>query len=143
MIFNSNRLELRKLYFDSWHKHLTKQTLSDLETQIVRVIEYHPEYQHYLANQDNLDKDFPPELGETNPFLHMGLHLGLIEQVVTNRPSGISTIYQQLCAKYQDEHKVQHDMMDYLAESIWSSQKYQTLADEARYIDQLKQLLLK
>ena len=63
MIFSSDRIELRKLYFDSWHKYLTKQPLTDLETQIARIIEHHPEYHHYLSNLDNLDKDFPPEVG--------------------------------------------------------------------------------
>ncbi|WP_192484633.1 MULTISPECIES: DUF1841 family protein [Cysteiniphilum] len=141
MIFSSDRLELRKLYFDSWHKYLTKQPLTDLETQITRIIEHHPEYHHYLSNLDNLDKDFPPEIGETNPFLHMGLHMGLIEQVVTNRPYGIHQIYQQLCQQQHDEHKVQHMMMDHLAESIWSAQKHHVPPDESNYLAQLQLLI--
>ncbi|WP_151192677.1 DUF1841 family protein [Cysteiniphilum sp. JM-1] len=141
MIFSSDRLELRKLYFDSWHKYLIKQPLTDLETQITRIIEHHPEYHHYLSNLDNLDKDFPPEIGETNPFLHMGLHMGLIEQVVTNRPHGIHQIYQQLCQQQRDEHKVQHMMMDHLAESIWSAQKNHMPPDELNYLEQLQLLI--
>ena len=143
MIFNPNRLELRKLYFNSWQKHLNKQILTDLETQIVRVIEHHPEYQIHLSNLDNLDKDFPPEQGQTNPFLHMGLHLGLIEQVATNRPHGIQPIYQRLCTLHLDEHQVHHLMMDCLAESIWSAQKNHIAPDEAAYLAQLNNLLKK
>ncbi len=144
MIFNPTRLELRKLYFDSWYKHLNKQLLTDLEIQIVRVIEYHPEYQSFLSNLYNLDKDFPPELGETNPFLHMSLHLALIEQVITNRPQGISDIYHALCkAHLNDEHTVHHKMMNYLAESIWSAQKNSTVADQEVYLSQLRNLLVK
>ncbi|WP_204318325.1 DUF1841 family protein [Serratia marcescens] len=42
------------------------------------------------------------ELGETNPFLHMGLHLAVREQVATDRPQGIRTVYTKLIEKYQD-----------------------------------------
>lgn len=142
MIFRYNRLELRKLYFDSWQKHLVNQKLTDLETQIIHVIKQHPEYHHYLSNIDNLEKDFSPDMHETNPFLHLGLHLGIIEQIVTNRPDGIQGIYHNLCQKNYDTHKVQHVMMDYLAESIWNAQKNNAPPCQKSYIDQLKSLLL-
>ena len=141
MIFSHDRMELRKLFFSAWQKHLNKSTITDLEQQIIRVIEYHPEYHHFLAHLDNLDKDFPVESGESNPFLHMSLHISLIEQVVTNRPYGINNIYQRLCQKHQDEHQVHHKMMDYLAESIWSAQKNNLPPDEKKYLLQLQSLL--
>ncbi|WP_119343841.1 DUF1841 family protein [Facilibium subflavum] len=140
MMFNHDRIALRKMYFDSWAKYMNKQPLSELEIQIARVIEHHPEYHHYLSNLANLDKDFLPETGDTNPFLHMGLHLALIEQIATNRPYGITVIYQKLCQR-NDEHDVQHKMIDCLAESIWLTQKNNTAPDESEYLKQLKMLL--
>ncbi|MBK2124290.1 DUF1841 family protein [Fangia hongkongensis] len=140
MIFSHERLELRKLYFDVWEKHQNKLVMSEMEKQIFRVIEFHPEYHHYLQTRDNLHKDFPPEFGQSNPFLHMGLHLGLIEQIITDRPQGIQSIYQQLLQKFKDEHTLQHEMMDRLAESIYSAQKNHTPPDEQNYLRELQAL---
>ena len=67
--------------------------------------------------------------------------MGLIEQVITNRPNGINQIYQQLCQQQRDEHKAQHMMMDHLAESIWSAQKNHLPPDESNYLAQLQLLI--
>lgn len=76
--------------------------------------------------------------------MHIGLHLAIIEQVQTNRPIGINTTYHQLLSKYNnDEHKVHHLMIDYLAEEMWLSQKYNTLPDEQNYLTKLQELVLR
>lgn len=142
MIFSQDRKQLRQMYIDSWAKFVDKKSMTDLEIQIARVIEHHPEY-HNLMNEDFVDSDYLPEQGQSNPFLHMGLHLSLIEQIATNRPQGIQAVYQQLVSQYKgDEHKVHHLMMDYLIEAMWTSQKYNKLPDEQAYLKQL-QLLVK
>lgn len=141
MIFSQDRKQLRQMYIDSWTKFTEKQPMTDLEIQIARVIEHHPEY-HNLMVEKFVDSDYLPEQGQTNPFLHMGLHLSLIEQITTNRPQGIQVVYQQLVAHYQgDEHKVHHIMMDHLVEAMWTAQKYNTLPDEQAYLQQLQQSL--
>ncbi|MDE5005298.1 DUF1841 family protein, partial [Francisella tularensis subsp. holarctica] len=74
---------------------------------------------------ENIDKDYLPLVGQINPFLHISLHLAIIEQIQTNRPFCISNVYQQLLVKYNnDEHKVHHIKIDYIAEERWKSQKY-------------------
>ncbi|AJI52562.1 DUF1841 family protein [Francisella philomiragia] len=143
MIFSHDRYQLRKLFIDSWNKFLNKQSLTAIEEQISRIIELHPEY-HKQITIENIDKDYSPEMGQINPFLHISLHLAIIEQVQTNRPIGINTTYQQLLSKYNnDEHKVHHLMIDYLAEEMWLSQKYNTLPDEQNYLTKLQELVLK
>jgi len=92
MIFGQDRNELRKMYADAWKKLCDKTPLTPLEAQIAAVVEWHPEY-HADITSDALDKDYSPEGGQTNPFLHMGLHLGIREQVATNRPPGISDVF--------------------------------------------------
>ena len=106
MLFNPSRDELRQHYRQAWQKHLGKKPLSPLEAQIVDVIALHPEYQAEILS----DKHYLPEHGETNPFLHLGLHIAIQEQVQTNRPQGITQIYQTLLSKQQDPHHVQHLM---------------------------------
>ncbi|WP_150465202.1 DUF1841 family protein [Francisella sp. SYW-2] len=143
MILSQDRYELRKLFIDSWAKFLDKKPLTAIEEQISRIIELHPEY-HKQITIENIDKDYSPEMGQINPFLHISLHLAIIEQVQTNRPIGINTTYHQLLSKNNnDEHKVHHLMIDYLAEEIWLSQKYNTLPDEQNYLTKLQELVLK
>lgn len=143
MIFSQDRLQLRKLFIDSWDKFQNKQPLTAIEEQIARIIELHPEY-HKEIVFDNVDKDYSPEMGQINPFLHISLHLAIIEQVQTNRPFGINETYHKLVNKYNnDEHKVHHLMIDYLAEEMWKSQKYNILPNEGEYLIKLQELLLK
>ncbi|WP_150466211.1 DUF1841 family protein [Francisella sp. SYW-9] len=143
MIFSQDRIQLRKLFIDSWDKFQNKQPLTAIEEQIARIIELHPEYYKEIVF-DNVDKDYSPEMGQINPFLHISLHLAIIEQVQTNRPLGINETYYKLVNKYNnDEHKVHHLMIDYLAEEMWKSQKYNTLPNENEYLIKLQELLLK
>ena len=138
MIFGQDRNELRKMYADAWQKHSEKLPLSPLEAQIAAVVTEHPEY--HGAVSGNLEQDFKVEGGETNPFLHMGLHLGIREQVATNRPSGIGRIFEILAAKMGDAHVAEHKMIDCLAETLWAAQRDQAPPDEMQYLERLRQL---
>ena len=140
-MFGNDRDSMRRYYWQAWTKFQQKQPMDALEQQVAAVIKEHPEYQRGLAQTDKmLQRDYLPENGETNPFLHMGLHLGIREQVATNRPTGISNVYQQLVLKY-GAHDAEHRMMDCLAESMWLAQRYNTVPDEAAYLARLTQLL--
>lgn len=139
-MFNADRQQLRALYYDTWQKLKNKQPLHALEQQIAEVIQQHPEYHAIIDKPDLAEADFPPELGETNPFLHMGLHLAIREQITTDRPHGITVIYQRLLKKYQDPLTVEHYMMDYLVEAIWQAQRNHSMPDEQQYLQNLQQL---
>lgn len=142
MILSNDRVELRGLMISSWQKFQAKQQVTAIEEQIARIIELHPEY-HNLITMQNIDTDYSPEMGQINPFLHISLHLAIIEQVQTNRPNGINQVYKDLLIKHNhDEHKVHHTMIDYLAEEMWLSQKYNTLPDEQKYLVNLQKLIL-
>ncbi|MCW9012994.1 MAG: DUF1841 family protein [Gammaproteobacteria bacterium] len=134
-MFGNDRNQLRKAYADAWQKFQQGHPLTPLEQQIADVIKEHPEYHKSL---ENIDKDFLPEAGQTNPFLHMGMHLGLREQLATNRPMGIRDIYQALTQKYKSSHDAEHDMMECLAEAMWQAQRQNTIPDETRYLHCLK-----
>ena len=133
MIFGQDRGELRQMYVDAWQKSSMKIVLSPLEAQIAKVIEDHPEY-HEMLTEEKIDKDFIPEGGQTNPFLHMGLHLAIRDQVSTNRPSGIASAFEKLCAKTGDAHKAEHLVLECLAETLWEAQRNNTAPDEAAYL---------
>lgn len=139
MIFGEDRNELRKMYKDAWKKRCDESPLTPLEAQISDVVEWHPEY-HGDVTSDKLDKDYTPDGGQTNPFLHMGLHLGIREQVATNRPAGISGIFATLAGKLGDAHAAEHQMIDCLAETLWEAQSQNTAPDEQNYLQRLHQL---
>ncbi len=134
--------DTRQFFFSSWKKHKTNQPLTSLEQQIVNVVMVHPEYHSILESISPQDHTaYFPELGQTNPFLHMGLHLAIRDQIVTNRPTGITDIYNQLLKKYIDPLIGEHLLMDNLAECMWQAQRNQGLMDETAYINACYQLL--
>lgn len=138
MIFGQDRNELRQMYADAWRRHTLGKALDPLAAQIAAVIAEHPEYHDVVTG--NLDREFTVEGGQTNPFLHMGLHLGIREQVATNRPSGINDIFQRLAKRLNNPHEAEHKMIDCLAESLWEAQRNQQPPDEAEYLERLKRL---
>lgn len=136
MLFGQDRDKLRRFYCDTWMARREGRPLEPLQAQIAEVIEQHPEYQSLLENADQaLGRDYLPELGETNPFLHMGMHLAIREQVSTDRPAGIREAFRTLLIEYGDSHQLEHRFMDCLAEMIWSAQKHGTEPDESAYLD--------
>ncbi len=139
MIFGQDRNELRRLYVDAWRKRCEGLPLSPLETQIADVIAMHPEY-HADLTDANLDRDYTPEAGRSNPFLHMGLHLGIREQVSTNRPAGVTAIHRALVERHGDAHPAEHEMIECLAETLWEAQSANAPPDETRYLERMQRL---
>ncbi len=136
MLFGQDRNQLRAVYVETWKEYRQGKPLNPLQIQIVAVIRQHPEYQGLLENGERvLGREYLPESGETNPFLHMGMHLALQDQVSTDRPPGIRALYERLQATAGDHHALQHKLMECLAELIWQAQRDGELPDEQRYLD--------
>ena len=127
------------MYADAWRKSQDKQVLSPLEAQIAKVIEEHPEYQSELGDEA-LEASFTPSQGKTNPFLHMGLHLAVRDQVATDQPPGISFIFQELVKQYSNPHESEHRMLDCLAETLWEAQNQNAPPDEQKYLERLRKI---
>lgn len=139
MIFGQDRNELRQMYADAWRKRLERLPASPLEAQIADVIELHPEY-HEAVTAEDLDRDYLPDGGQTNPFLHMGLHLAIREQVSTDRPAGIASVHKALTARSGDPHEAEHAMIEALAETLWEAQSANQPPDEAKYLERLRRI---
>jgi hypothetical protein len=142
MIFGSERSELRRMYAEAWRKQTAGEPMSPLECQIAEVVALHPEYQSDVT-ADDIDQDYRPEGGKTNPYLHMGLHLGLREQIATNRPAGIAKLFERLQTQLGDSHRAEHDMIDCLAETLWEAQSQNRAPDEQLYLERLRRLAAK
>lgn len=142
MMFGQNRQQLRQFYHDVWQKQSENQSLSALELTVAQVINEHPEYHAIFNTEASLEQEYFVEQGQTNPFLHMGLHISLHEQISTDRPAGIRHVYQRLQAKYGDAHSTEHQMMECLTESLWLAQRNNQPPSESDYLDALKKQLL-
>ncbi len=144
MLANNERQQSREVFFKAWRKHQLNESLEPLEKQIVQLIHMHPEYHAVLNNPEKYqDYDFNQEDAEENPFLHLGLHLTILEQVSTNRPKGITAVYRDLVLNFGDAMHAEHHMMEILANLVWEMTQKKKPADDKAYLKQLKKLLKK
>lgn len=139
MIFGQDRQELRQMYVQTWRKAREGQVLSPLEAQIAEVIADHPEY-HDVLTSDKLEESYTIEEGRTNPFLHMGLHLALRDQVATDRPAGITDVFRTIAGRASDRLDAEHRAIECLAETLWEAQSQNQAPDEQQYLEKLKRL---
>jgi len=136
MLYGLDRRALRQVYFHAWRKHGAGEPLEGAEQLIVTVALRHPEYHTLLAQPESgEDRDWQPELGESNPFLHMGLHIAIEEQLMIDQPPGIRLHYAQLCRQHGDEHAAQHRMMECLGEMLWRAGRDGVQPDTQVYLD--------
>ena len=143
-LFNPSRDEVREFFFNAWSQYQVQKALTELEKIALSVMHMHPEYNAILSVPEQFKhQEYFPEFGETNPFLHMSLHLSILEQISINQPIGIADIYAQLKLKHQNEHdfehKAQHDILECLGESIWQAQRNNTALDTNFYVQLLQQ----
>ena len=140
MFANASREELRRRYVTAWQRHRAGLPLEPVDAQIADVIALHPEYHALLEAPDALSSEFTVEQGRINPFLHMGLHLGVREQVATDRPAGVRDVHAKLARRLGDPHEAEHRMADVLAEALWNAQRAGRAPDEAAYLERLRRL---
>lgn len=139
-MFSQDRNTLRRQFIEAWQRHRDGLPLEPLQQQIVDLVGLHPEY-HALLEGDperTLARDWTPEQGETNPFLHLSMHLALREQIATDRPQGIRALAASLTLRTGDRHEAEHRMLDCLGEALWQAQRSSALPDEQAYLDCLR-----
>jgi len=134
-MFAPSRDQARQFFFDTWSKYRQGTALSGLEKMALDIVLQHPEYHRLLEERDRyLDRDYTPEAGEFNPFLHLSLHLAIEEQLSIDQPHGIRARYERLVAKTGSEHDAKHEILECLGETIWAAQRAGRAPDEAAYL---------
>ena len=135
-MFNPSRDEVRRFFTDAWGKHLTRAPVTPLEAIAVDWMTEHPEYHDLLARpEDALTQDYTPERGESNPFLHLAMHLSIAEQVSIDQPSGIKAAVEGLTRRLDSPHDAHHQVMECLGEMLWTAQRRGLPPDGAAYIE--------
>jgi hypothetical protein len=140
MFADQGREQLRARYRDAWQLFRAGKPLSPLEAQIAAVIAEHPDYQSIVLGERALEHDYPAASMAANPFLHLGLHLALREQIATDRPAGIAQIHTRLASSLGSAHAAEHRMIELLAETLWEAQRAGRPADEQAYLQRLQRL---
>ena len=133
-LYGKDRVSMRQVFFTSWKKYKQSQPLQGIEPLLIDTILLHPEYHAMLDDPDtHLDRDYPPEQGTENPFLHMSLHMTIEEQLTMDNPSGIRQHFNTL-QQSQDRHDALHALLECLAEAAWKAQRHETSDLEKEYL---------
>jgi hypothetical protein len=138
---NQSRDELRRVYVEAWRKRRAGLPIEPLEAQVADVIALHPEYHAALErSEDAVGRDYTPEGGQSNPFLHMGLHLAVRDQIATDRPAGLRQAFERVAARVGSAHEAEHRIIECLAEAMWEAQRSGRPPDEAAYLQRVLRL---
>jgi hypothetical protein len=135
MLFPQDRGQARAVFQRSWRKYLDGTPLEPLEAVVVDVVLRHPEFHGVLTAQDVNECDTPAETGEDNPFLHLGLHVAVQEQIASARPPGMRELHARLVERWRDAHEAEHRMMECLLEVLRAGMAAGRAPDEARYLE--------
>lgn len=140
-IFNPTREEVRRFFCDTWKKKTEDQILTPMEMIASDWMVEHPEYHAVLADPEGaVAQDYTPERGETNPFLHLSMHLSISEQISIDQPPGIKEIFENLTKKLGSKHEAQHAMMECLGQVMWEAQREGQPLSPEKYLEALKKL---
>ena len=135
-MFTPSRTDARRFFFETWDKYRSQTALEGLERTAIEIMLLHPEYHSLLdAAERNLERDFFPESGAVNPFLHLSLHLAVAEQVSIDQPRGIGAAYRELVRQAASEHDALHVLLECLDEVVWRAQRDRAAPDETAYLE--------
>jgi uncharacterized protein DUF1841 len=135
-MFSPSRADARRFFFETWRKYRTQAPLEGLERTAIEIILLHPEHHALLDDaQRNLDREFSPQDGAVNPFLHMSLHLAVAEQLSIDQPRGIDAAYRALAGRAASDHDALHVLLECLGEVVWRAQRDRAAPDEQAYLE--------
>ena len=135
-MFDPSRDDVRRFFCEAWRKHREGLPITPLEAIAVDRIAQHPEYHALLESGDDaLAAEFSVESGQSNPFLHLSMHLAIAEQLQIDQPPGIRAAYEQLVRRFGNEHDALHQTMECLGEVVWRAQRDRSPPDADAYLD--------
>ena len=136
-MYNPSREQVREFFIDTWRKHKAAEVLTPLEAMALDWILEHPEYHGVLEDPAARSGEYTVEEGQTNPFLHLSMHLAIAEQLSIDHPPGIRAAYQQLVSR-SNAHEAAHEIMECLGQVVWEAQRLGTPLDSDSYIDLIR-----
>jgi len=136
-MFTPTREQVREFFIDVWCKYQAQEVLTAIETIAAGIVLEHPEYHSLLSSPDAMTREFPPESGQDNPFLHMSLHLAIEEQLSIDQPPGIRTAFETL-RKLRGRHNAMHAVLECLGETMFKALRDKTSPDGTAYLNGIR-----
>ena len=135
MLMQPSQADVRRFFCAVYAKAILAQPLEAIEALAAGWIAEHPEYHAALADADAaLLKMFDAEGGQTNPFLHLSMHLSISEQCSIDQPRGIRQAVELLTLRGNSLHDAHHGAMECLGQMIWESQRSGRPPDGESYV---------
>ncbi len=133
-MFNPTRDQVRNFFIDAWRKQRAREVLTPLETIAADIVHNHPEYHAVVEDPQAVERDFAPEDGQINPFLHLSLHLAIEEQLSIDQPPGLRAAFDAACIQHGERHAALHDVLECLGETMYAAQRNNAPPDGQAYI---------
>lgn len=138
-MFNPSRDQARRFLAEAWRKRRERLPATPLEIMAAEVVALHGEYHALLeGGEAALAREWTPEQGETNPFLHLSLHLAVEEQLSIDQPPGLRAAFERLLARHGERHAALHAVLDCLGEVMWRAQRDRAPPDGEAYLECLQ-----
>ncbi|MDR2015344.1 MAG: DUF1841 family protein [Azoarcus sp.] len=137
-MFNPTREQVREFFTEAWRKHQAQGVLTALETIAAGIVLEHPEYHPLLSGPEAMTREFPPEHGQSNPFLHLSLHLAVEEQLSIDQPPGIRAAFETLRRTRGGHHNAMHDTIECLGETMFKAMRNHTSPDGISYLNSVR-----
>ncbi len=135
-MFNPSQTDVRRFFCAVHAKSAAGEPMENLETLASQWLAEHPEYHADLADIDAaLGKRYEGADGQTNPFLHLSMHLSISEQCSIDQPRGIRQAVELLAARRGSVHEAHHEAMECLGRMLWESQRSGTPPDGQQYVE--------
>jgi hypothetical protein len=139
-MFNPSQDDVRRFFCSAYVKAQRNSAQDAIETIANQWMSEHPEYDSDLQDADAaVARVYDGGDGQTNPFLHLSMHLSITEQCSIDQPRGIRQAVELLTARRGDLHLAHHEVMEELGTMLWEAQRSGKPPDGQAYIDRVQQ----
>jgi hypothetical protein len=123
-MFNPSKQDVRRFFCAAWRKDRAGLVLAPIEVIAAKWARLHPEYHALLNDVDAaVAAEYSVERDESNPFLHLAMHMAIDEQLSIDQPTGIRAVFEMLTAQTGDMHAAAHEAMECLGRVVWETQR--------------------
>ena len=134
-MFNPYQEDVRRFFCAAHQKAQNNAPMEAIEVLAAQWIEEHPEYLADLADADAaVARVYDGQGGQSNPFLHLSMHLSISEQCSIDQPRGIRQAIELLTHKRNSLHEAHHAAMDCLGRMLWEAQSSGRTPDGDSYV---------
>jgi hypothetical protein len=135
-MYNPSQDDVRRFFCQVYAKQQAQTLIDALEVLAGEWVAEHPKYHAVLTDEASaLTQQFTGENGQSNPFLHLSMHLSISEQCSIDQPRGIRQAVELLASKRNSLHDAHHEVMECLGTMLWESQRSGQAPDGQAYID--------